>query len=110
MADVLDLHRPKAISIRSITSFAGSANTKEAYQELCKDLYEIGVTAEVIGQKKREILNTFKSQSTATSGQVDDSKNITSPSQSPAVSNLSGVKNSYWWEYTNQFSAKWELA
>ena len=39
--------------ISTITSFAGSINTKKAYKEFCQNLHQNGVTAEMIGQKKK---------------------------------------------------------
>ena len=55
---VLGLRR--TISRDSIVSFAGSINTKKAYKKFCKGLFEIGVTAEMISQKEKEIQAIFK--------------------------------------------------
>ena len=57
MADVLGLHR--TTSRVSITSFA-SINTKKAYKDLCKSLYQMGVKADMVSQKKSEILNILR--------------------------------------------------
>ena len=85
MTDVLGLHRTSSrVSIDSITSFAGSIDTKKAYKRFCKDLYQIGVTSDMISQKKWEILNIFKSS------QVDGS-NITDQGQLSAVSDFSSL-------------------
>ena len=75
------------VSIDSISSFAGSVNTKKAYKKFCKNLFGIGVTSEMISQKEEEILNIFKAQNAAVSGKVDDS-NIADQSQLPAVSDF----------------------
>ena len=42
-------------------------DTKKAFKKFCNSLYEIGVTAEVIKQKKEEVLNVFMLGNTATS-------------------------------------------
>ena len=76
-------------SIHSITSFAGSINTKNAYKKVFKGLYDIGVTADMMRQKETEILNMFKHQNSVISGQTDDD-NITEESQLPAVSSYFG--------------------
>ena len=63
LTNILGLHRTSSrISLDSITSFAGSINTKKGYKEFCKSLYNIGITPEMINQKKKEILNIFKPQ------------------------------------------------
>ena len=88
--DVLGLpvhHTNPRVSIDSITSFAGSINTKKAYKKFCKNLYRIGVTSEMISQKEGEILNIFNSQDTAISGQIENS-NIADQSQFPVVSHF----------------------
>ena len=93
MDNVLGLHRTNSsVSIASITSIAGSINTKKAFKKFCKGLFEIGVTAEMIGQKENEIRNIFKPRNTATSSQIDDST-ILAQSQLPTVSYFSGVEN-----------------
>ena len=87
LTDVLGLHRTSSrVSIDSVASFAGSVNTKKSFKRLCKDLYDIGVTAEVISQKKEEILNIFKPQNTISDGQIDGSSIADIDSQSPTVS------------------------
>ena len=72
--NVLGLHRSHSlVSIDSITSFAGSINIKKAYKKFCKDLFQIGITADMISQKEKEISDLFKAQNTAASSQIDDS-------------------------------------
>ena len=72
MTDILGLHgNSSKVSIDSITSFAGSVNTKKAYKRFCKNLFETGVMAEMIKQKETEILEIFKAQNAA-SGLEDD--------------------------------------
>ena len=46
-----------------------SNNTRKAFKKFCNGLYEIGVTTEMVRQKKKkgEILNIFKPENTATS-------------------------------------------
>ena len=65
LADVLGLY--STVSLNSITPSTGSINTKKAYKEFCKSLYEIGVTAEMVRRKKREILLLFKPHDTNSS-------------------------------------------
>ena len=106
--NILGLHRTtSSVSIDSITSFAGSTNTRSAFKKLCQNLYQIGVRAEMIKEKESDILNIFKAQNTAISGQIDnsnitgqgnpqntatdgqiDDSNITNQSQLPVVSNF----------------------
>lgn len=54
LADFLGLYRPVDI--------VGDTNPKKAFKRLCKGLYEIGVTAAMVRQKKEEIINLFESQ------------------------------------------------
>ena len=66
----------------SLVSLAGSINTKKAYRNLCKGLFESGVTAEMIKSKEKEIHSIFKppDATTTTSSQIDVSTNSeTSP-------------------------------
>ena len=70
--------------MEAISSFARSTNTKEAFKEFCKTLFEIGVTSSVISQNKCEILNICKP---LISAQINNS-NTASQSQSPAVGNF----------------------
>ena len=82
LTDVLGLHRTNSrVSIDSITSFAGSINTKKAYKKFCKNLFQIGVTSEMISEKEKEILDIFNAQSTATSSQIGDSGDIADQNQ-----------------------------
>ena len=98
----------------TITSFAGSTNTKRSFMKFSRNLYQMGVRAEMIKGKEGEILKMFWPQNTATSGQVDgnpivgqkkphetaisrevDDSNIMVQSQLPAVSNPSGTEILY---------------
>ena len=56
---ILGLHRPTSRSsgISSASSFAGSIKTKTAYQRFCKNLFQMGITSEMIAQKEGDILN-----------------------------------------------------
>ena len=68
---LLGLHRTNSrVSLHSLTSFAGSINTKKAYKEVFQSLYRVGVTGEVLKQKKREILKIFGAQDSSI--QIDD--------------------------------------
>ena len=81
LSDVLGLHRTNSrVSIDSISSFAGSVNTKKGYKKFCRSLFQIGVTSEMINQNEDEILNIFKAQNTDSSGQIDNDQ-----SQLPTV-------------------------
>ena len=117
MDNVLGLHRTNSsVSIASITSIAGSINTKKAYKKFCKGLFDIGVTKEMIGEKEQEIRNIFNPQNSVTSSQIGDDSTIagrsqlpavgdsttTDQSQLPAVSDSSSVE----YKYTNRKSAK----
>lgn len=91
LTDVLGLHRTSSrVSLDSITSFAGSVNTKRAFKKFCKNLFEVGVTAEIISQKESEILNILNPHNTVISGLEDDS-NLADQSQLLPVSDFSVV-------------------
>ena len=52
----------------SLTSLPGSINTKNAYKRFCKNLFQMGITSEIIAQKEGDILNMLNQpQDTATS-------------------------------------------
>ena len=85
---VLGLRR--TMSRDSIVSFAGSINTKKAYKKFCKGLFEIGVTADIIKQKEKEIQDMLKP---ATSNQIDDSTFV-DPNQLPEVGTASDAETS----------------
>ena len=98
---VLGLRR--TISRDSIVSFPGSINTKKAYKRFCRGLFNIGVTADMIGQKEREIQDIFKPQHPSSSNQLDDSTfvdrnrlpevgNSSDPNQSPEAENPSDAE------------------
>ena len=70
----------------SLVSLAGSINTKKVYRNLCKGLFESGVTAEMIKSKEKEIYNVFKPPNATTSNQIDVSTNA-GQSQFPEGSN-----------------------
>ena len=59
----------------SLVSYAGSINTKKVYRNLCKGLFESGVTAEMIKSKEKEIYNVFKPPNATTSSQIDADAN-----------------------------------
>ena len=82
----------------SVISF-GSINTKKAYKKLCRGLFNSGVTAEMIGQKEKEIQDIFKTQNPAASSRVDDSTSADPnpalhPPQLPEVGSSSDAENS----------------
>ena len=86
MTDVLGLHHSSTrVSIDSVASFAGSVNNKKAYKKFCRNLFQIGVTSEMIRQKEAEILDIFKHQGTTIRGQADNG-NIADQGQLPVVS------------------------
>ena len=89
---LLSLHPTVSnVSIDTTSTFAGSTKTKRAFKTLYQNLYQMGVRADTIKEKEKEILNIFKPQISATSGQVDDS-NI---ADQLAVSDFSGVEILY---------------
>ena len=84
LTDILNLHHTnRRVSIDSITSFAGSVNSRRAYKEFCKNLFQIGVTAEMINQKENEIFEIFKAQNSAISGRIRNSLTVNETSNSP---------------------------
>ena len=87
LTEILDLRRTNSrVSLKSITSLPGSINTKRGYREFCQSLYQIGVTPEMIGQKKREILSIFRPQNSASGCEVGgDSVTVEGQSQFPVV-------------------------
>ena len=63
LAFILGLHHlDSRISITSIASFATNTNTEAAYKQFCEDLYQIGVTEDIIRLKEDEILDALRSQ------------------------------------------------
>ena len=89
--NILGLHRTGSrVSIDSITSFAGSTNTKTAFKKFCQNLYQIGVRADTIRVKESEILDIFKPQNMAVHG----GSSIADQDQLPAVSYYSSVETS----------------
>ena len=95
LSSALGLRR--TMSRDSIVSFAGSINTKKAYKKFCKGLFNIGVTAEMIGQKEKEIQDIFKTQHPGASSQTDGSTSMNpnpAPHPLPEVGNSSDVENS----------------
>ena len=50
------------IPVTSIAAFAANTNTETAYKQLCKDLYRVGVTEDMIQQTKKGILKILRSQ------------------------------------------------
>ena len=53
----------------SLVSLAGSINTQKVYRNLCKGLFDSGVTAEIIKSKEKEIHNIFKPPNATTNWQ-----------------------------------------
>ena len=74
LATLLGLHgtaNPR-ISITSIASFA--ANTTEtAYEQFCKDLYQVGVTEDMLRRKEDRILEILRSQGMVASSRIGGS-------------------------------------
>ena len=60
------------VPVTSIASFAANTKTEIAYKQFCKDLYQIGVTEDIIQQKKGQILKILKSQGMVTSSPIDN--------------------------------------
>ena len=78
VASVLGLQRPTSTSpsIESITSLPGSINTRIGYGRVCRNLFEMGVTPEMIIQREGDILNMLNQpQDTATSDRGNGSSN-----------------------------------
>ena len=62
----------------SLVSLAGGINTKKAYRDFCKGLFESGVTVEMIKSKEKEIHDMFfkpPNATTTTSSQIGVSTN-----------------------------------
>ena len=87
--DKLVLRRTSSRS--SLVSLAGSINTRKVYRNLCKGLFESGVTADMIKSKEKEIYNVFKPPNATTSSQIDASTNA-SQSRLPEGGNSSNSK------------------
>ena len=71
--NILGLRLRRTTSRDSLVSLAGSVNTKRAYKKLIKDLFAIGVTADMINDKEKEIKGLFGPQPVVVSNPVDDS-------------------------------------
>ena len=69
----------------SLISLAGSINTKTVYGNFCKDLFESGVTAEMIKGKEKEIHNMihnmFKPRNATSSSQIEVNSQVEVSSQ-----------------------------
>ena len=89
---VLGLHR--TMSKDSIVSFAGSVNTKKAYKKFCKGLFDIGVTADMISQKEKEIQEMFQPQHPTTTSNHTNDGTFMDQSQLPAAGSSSGTEAS----------------
>ena len=71
--NILGLRLRRTTSRDSLVSLAGSVNTKKAYKKLIKDLFAIGVTADMINDKEKEIKGLFGLQQAVASNPMDDS-------------------------------------
>ena len=58
------------IPITSIVCFAANTDTKTAYKQFCNDLYQIGVTEDMVQGKEDRILEILRSQSMVASSQI----------------------------------------
>ena len=80
--NLFDLHRTSSrVSIDSVASCASSSNTKKAFTKLFQDLYQMGVSADIIKEKEKEIFNIFQPQNAITGGQPGSDSNITNQNQ-----------------------------
>ena len=69
--NLFDLHRTSStVSIDSVASCASSINTKKAFTKLFQDLYQMGVSADIIKEKEKEIFNILQHQNAITGGQL----------------------------------------
>ena len=57
----------------SIASFVEDTDTRKAYKQFCRKLYEIGITEDTIHQKGDEVLEILRSHSMVTNSQVGGS-------------------------------------
>ena len=73
LAALLGLDGMKSIPVTPIVSFAANADTEMAYKQFCRDLFQIGITNDIIRQKGDEILEILRSQ-----GMVDNSQIVAS--------------------------------
>ena len=85
-------------SLVSLVSLAGSINTKKVYRNLCKGLFDSGVTAEMIKSKEKEIYNVFKPPNATTSSQIEvrsqiDASTNAGQNQLPEDGNSSDSEN-----------------
>ena len=58
------------IPVTPIAAFAANTNTEMAYEQFWKDLYQIGVTEDIIRQNEDEIREILKSQGMVTNSQI----------------------------------------
>ena len=54
-----------ALSLRSVASFAPSVKTKDAMKQLCRDLYRVGITADIIRDRKDQAVAAFRHPNTS---------------------------------------------
>lgn len=74
MNDILGLHRVSSrISVDSIASFAENINSRNAFDQFCKRLYEIGVTEDTIREKENEILEILRPKNMVAGSLIEDS-------------------------------------
>ena len=74
MAALLGLHSTNSrIPVTSIAAFAANTNTEAAFEQFCKDLYQVGATEDMIGQKRNKILAILRSQGMVASSQIGSS-------------------------------------
>ena len=70
LATLLGLGTNSGISVTSIAAFAATANTETAFEQLCKGLYQIGATEDMIRQKEEKILDILTSHGMVASTQI----------------------------------------
>ena len=70
--DILCLQqRDSTFLLDFVTPFAGSINSRKAFQELCRKLHQIGVRGDTIKRKETQVLEIFRRGSMAISQAFD---------------------------------------
>ena len=91
---ILGLRLRRTTSRGSLVSLPGSINTKKAYKKLINDLFAIGVTADMINEKEKEIKGIFGPQQADASSPINDSTSGNQGHQLPEVGDSSDAEAS----------------
>ena len=62
------------IPVTPIASFAANADSEAAYKQFCNDLYQLGITEDIMRQKEDKIREILKSQGMIASSRIGGNK------------------------------------